>query len=190
MRPKTHALTDKQAVKLRRHLIIGGGVLLPTISIIVLLFFGIPVGQRMLPFTVHGAPPLRIDVIGHQWWWEIHYPDAGVTLINELHLPVKQAIDIHATSADVIHSFWVPRLNGKIDMIPGRTNLLRLYVSKPGQFRGQCAEFCGRFHARMILPVTAHAPDKFAAWLQSRTQAKNMPPTSDTPHNPAGSQYR
>jgi len=115
---------DKHRVaRLKNYLIIGGGILFPSIGIIVLLFFGIPVGHRMLPIPVQGKAPTRIDVIGHQWWWEIHYPDAGITLINELYLPAGQAIDIYATSADVIHSFWVPRLNGKIDMIPGHTNI-------------------------------------------------------------------
>lgn len=170
---KKAAAEDKQRLRRQKnYLIIGGGILFPTLGIVVLLLFGIPVGHRMLPLPVQEKPPMRINVIGHQWWWEIYYPDAGVTLINELHLPTGQAIDIYATSADVIHSFWVPRLNGKIDMIPGHTNILRLLVPKPGHFRGQCAEFCGRFHARMLLRVNAHKPEAFAIWLQHQQTSK------------------
>lgn len=160
------AAEDKHRIaRLKNYLIIGGGIIFPTLGIIVLLFFGIPVGHRILTLPVQGQPPMRIDVIGHQWWWEIHYPHTGITLINELHLPAGQAIDIYATSADVIHSFWVPRLNGKIDMIPGHTNILRLFVPKPGHFRGQCSEFCGKFHARMLLAVKVYNSEEFATWL-------------------------
>ncbi len=144
----------------------------------------------MLPLPLSGNPPLRIDVIGHQWWWEIHYPEAGITLINELHLPIGHPVDIHATSQDVIHSFWIPRINGKIDMIPGRINVLRLQVTKPGHFRGQCAEFCGLLHAQMILKVEAHKADDFSAWIEKKRQHSFMPkiPLSPgiRPENPDG----
>ena len=145
---KPKPLTDNEARRLSLRWIAGGGIALPVVSLTVLLGFGIPMGYRMLPLPLAGQTPLRIDVTGHQWWWEIRYPDAGIVLKNELHLPAGVPVDIHVTSADVIHSFWVPRLAGKLDMIPGRTNILRLQADAPGHFRGQCAEFCGTGHAR------------------------------------------
>nr|WP_278043920.1 cytochrome c oxidase subunit II [Legionella nagasakiensis] len=166
LRPRDKEANKRQVERLSCYLIIGGGILLPGITIFVLLLFGIPIGHRMLPLPSNDQQVMHIDVIGHQWFWEIRYPDAGVTLFNELHLPQAKPIDIHATSHDVIHSFWVPRLNGKIDMIPGHINILRIQAGKTGHFRGQCAEFCGESHARMLLDVEVHSPDDFEAWLQ------------------------
>ncbi|WP_207386010.1 cytochrome c oxidase subunit II [Legionella gresilensis] len=168
MRPK---LQENQSNRSHRALIISGGILLPSVSIILLLIFGIPVGHRAQPLPVHGEQPLKIEVIGHQWWWEIHYPNERIKLINELHLPVGRAIDIYATSQDVIHSFWIPRLSGKIDMIPGYTNIMRLQVTKAGFFRAQCAEFCGKFHAQMLLKVYAHNSQDFVSWASSKQTA-------------------
>lgn len=145
--------------------IIGGGVILPIASTTLLLIFGIPLGHKMLPLSPTEGEVLRIDVRGHQWWWEIHYPDRGITLRNELHIPVNTPVDIHLTTADVIHAFWVPRLGGKLDAIPGRTNILRLQADQPGVYRGQCAEFCGLHHAHMQFTVEAHAPEDFSGWL-------------------------
>jgi cytochrome c oxidase subunit II len=162
-RPKP--MTEAQASRLANRWIIGGGLLLPVISIAVLLGFGIPMGYQMLPLPLAGQTPLRIEVTGHQWWWEIRYPDSGIVLKNELHLPAGVPVDVLVTSADVIHSFWVPRLAGKIDMIPGRINIMRLHADTPGNFRGQCAEFCGTGHARMILKVEVQKPEAFKTWL-------------------------
>lgn len=145
-------------------MIIGGGVLLPLLSIAGLLAVGIPAGHRMLPLPTP-EDVLRIDVTGHQWWWEVHYPDTGVRLKNELHIPAGAPVDIHLTTADVIHAFWVPRLGGKLDAIPGRTNILRLQASQPGIYRGQCAEFCGLHHAHMQFSVTAYEVSDFQRWL-------------------------
>lgn len=152
--------------RMQRRWIIGGGVLLPLLSITALLAVGIPAGHRMLPLPPESGPALRINVTGHQWWWEMHYPDGGLTLRNELHIPVGVPVDIHLTTADVIHAFWVPRLGGKLDAIPGHTNVLRLQADMPGLYRGQCAEFCGLHHAHMQFTVTAHAPEAFERWLQ------------------------
>jgi cytochrome c oxidase subunit 2 len=145
--------------------IIGGGVLLPLVAITVLLAFGIPAGHRMLPVPTP-ENVLRIDVTGHQWWWEMRYPERNIRLRNELHIPVGTPVDIHLTTADVIHAFWVPRLGGKLDAIPGRTTILRLQAEQPGIYRGQCAEFCGLHHARMQFTVTAHEPAAFQQWLE------------------------
>lgn len=155
--------TESDDPRRNSRLIIGGGVLLPLVSIAGLLAVGIPAGHRMLPLPTPDNV-LRIDVTGHQWWWEVHYPDTGIRLRNELHIPAGTPVDIHLTTADVIHAFWVPRLAGKLDAIPGRTNILRLQAEHPGMYRGQCAEFCGLHHAHMQFSVTAHKPDAFRQW--------------------------
>ena len=166
IRPKKTALPEEKTAKLVKHCIYGGGILFPSIGLFLVLVFGIPLGYRMLPLPLLAEKPLTIHVTGHQWWWEIEYPDYQVRMVNELHLPANQPIDIYARSADVIHSFWIPRLNGKIDMIPGHTNLLRLMVSHPGHYQGQCAEFCGLWHAKMRLPVTAHSKNEFLSFIK------------------------
>ncbi len=148
--------------------IIGGGVILPTASIFILLLFGIPMGHRMLPLPPDNGPALRVDVIGHQWWWEVRYPNSTILLTNELHIPAGVPIDIHLSTADVIHGFWVPRLGGKLDAIPGRVNVLRLEADEPGVYAGQCAEFCGLHHATMKFTVTAHTPEDFERWRKSQ----------------------
>lgn len=151
---------------IHRRWIIGGGLVLPIASITVLLIFGIPAGHRMLPLPPATGEVIRIDVTGHQWWWEVRYPGTAIQLRDELHIPVGVPIDIHLTTADVIHSFWVPRLGGKLDTIPGRTNILRLEADSAGVYRGQCAEFCGLHHAHMQFTVEAHQPDAYASWLK------------------------
>lgn len=127
-------------------------------------------------------PPdsLHVTIIGHQWWWEIHYPDLGVVTANELHLPVSTADARRPTyltleSADVIHSFWVPQLAGKMDVVPNRTNRLWVEPQVTGTFLGQCAEYCGTQHARMLLRVIVHEPDDFERWAA----AQRAPAASD-----------
>jgi cytochrome c oxidase subunit 2 len=155
-----------QEKRIHRRWIIGGGIILPTVSVMTLLWFGIPAGNRMLPLPLEGEQPLRIEVIGHQWWWEVRYPESGVVTANELHMPAGRPVDVEVSSADVIHSFWVPRLGGKVDMFPGMTNVVRLQADEPGMHRGQCAEFCGTEHAHMVFHVTVHDDAGFAAWQE------------------------
>lgn len=143
-----------------------GGLGLPLVSIAVLLMFGIPAGHRMLPLPPAEGEAMVIEVKAHQWWWQVSYPDTDIELRNELHIPVDTPVDIHLTTADVIHAFWVPRLGGKLDTIPGRTNVLRLEADRPGEYHGQCAEFCGVGHAHMPFTVTAHPQDAFDQWLE------------------------
>lgn len=162
--PKLEEAREKRVV---RRWIVLGGLLLPSVSVAVLLAFGIPAGHRLLPLPLAGEAPLRVDVTARQWRWEISYPESGVVLINELRLPAGRAVDVHVQSLDVIHSFWVPRLGGKIDVVPGRTNVVRLRADAPGAFRGQCAEFCGTRHALMVLHVTAQNGDAFDEWLEA-----------------------
>jgi len=147
------------------HWIVGGGVLLPLVSIVVLLAFGIPAGHRMLPLPPEDGEVVVVQVTGHMWWWEVRYPETDIRLVDELHIPAGVPVDVVLESADVIHSFWVPQLGGKLDLIPGQTNVLRLEAERAGTYRGHCAEFCGVGHAEMRFVVHAHEPDDFAAWL-------------------------
>jgi cytochrome c oxidase subunit 2 len=113
---------------------------------------------------------LQIEVIGHQWWWEFHYPEYGFTTANEMHIPAGRPVLLTMTSADVIHSFWTPQLNGKRDVVPGRTSTLTLEADEPGLYLGQCAEFCGLAHADMRHRVFAETPADFEAWAQAQAQ--------------------
>ena len=141
------------------------GLLLPSASVALLLAFGIPAGHRLLPLPLDGGEPLRVEVTARQWQWQVRYPGYAAVLVDELRLPAGRPVDVHVGSADVIHSFWIPRLGGKIDAVPGRTNVVRLQADAPGEFRGQCAEFCGRDHALMVLRVEALDAAEFDAWL-------------------------
>ena len=116
-------------------------------------------------------PGLEITVIGHDWWWEIRYPNGAVTA-NEIHIPAGQRVNISLTSVDVIHSLWVPQLGPKIDLIPGRTTHAWLKADQPGEYRGQCAEYCGLQHANMNFVVIAEAPAAFERWA---VQHRNPP---------------
>src|SRR5690606_20974089 len=123
-------------------------------------------GYRMLPLPVAGQQVLQIEVTGHQWWWQVRYPEADIELRNELHIPAGQPVDLQLTSNDVIHAFWVPRLGGKLDMLPGRTNVLRLLAGHPGTAAGRCGGVCGACHAHMKITAYAHPPADCAAWLE------------------------
>lgn len=116
-----------------------------------------------------GGADLVVDVIGYRFWWEVRYPGAdpagAVVSANEIHVPAGRTVLFRVRSADVIHSFWVPNLHGKIDMMPGRTNHIWVEATEPGTYRGQCAEFCGLQHANMAFMVVVHEPEEFEAWL-------------------------
>jgi cytochrome c oxidase subunit 2 len=132
-------------------------------------------------FRTQASPPhgsLSVEVIGHQWWWEIRYPELGITTANELHLPVGRPVSLSLKSADVIHSFWVPRLGGKRDLVGGKVNHLVFTVDEPGEYPGQCAEFCGASHANMRLTVIAQSPADFEAWTK-RLTATPIPPSGE-----------
>lgn len=144
------------------------GIVLPALLLGALLVHGTAVGRRI---TQPAGDALRIEVTGHRWWWQVRYPrgaDAAVQTANELHLPAGVPVEVVVTAADVIHSFWIPSLAGKMDMVPGMTNVLRLQAAAPARLRLQCAEFCGAQHARMGMIVTVQTPQQFAQWLQAR----------------------
>ncbi|MBI3028477.1 MAG: cytochrome c oxidase subunit II [Candidatus Rokubacteria bacterium] len=118
-------------------------------------------------FKTNAPPPreaLAIEVTGHQWWWEVRYPELGIVTANEIHLPVGRAVSLSLKTADVLHSFWVPRLGGKRDLIGGKLNNLTFTADVPGEYPGQCAEFCGVSHANMRLLVVAQSTSDFEAW--------------------------
>jgi cytochrome c oxidase subunit 2 len=133
---------------------------------------------RMI-FAIQDAPrppaALEVTVVGHQYWWEFRYPELHITTANELHIPVSPAdaprpTYMKLTSADVMHSFWVPRLAGKVDVIPNRINELWTDPHTPGLYEGQCAQFCGIEHAKMLLRVYVDTPEQFAAWVKREQQ--------------------
>ncbi|RYH12589.1 MAG: cytochrome c oxidase subunit II [Alphaproteobacteria bacterium] len=148
--------------------ILVGGVAFPTVGLAVLLVFGL----SLLPsWTSAEAPDLRVNVRAEQYWWRLGYELPGGAVVetaNELHLPNDATVEFVLSSTDVIHSFWIPALGGKMDAIPGRTNVLRLTPTKPGTYLGVCAEFCGPSHALMAFPVVVHEAAEFPAWLEAQ----------------------
>lgn len=147
-----------------RHFVVGGGVVL---SILLLAPVIGLTAVTQLNLGVAGDDRLEIEITGHQFWWDIQYVTDGgpVRTANELHIPTDTPIDLRITSADVIHSFWVPEIHGKLDLIPGQVNTLEIQVDKPGVYEGACAEFCGIAHSLMRLLVVAHPPEEFETWL-------------------------
>jgi cytochrome c oxidase subunit II len=148
--------------------ILGGGVALPVVVLSALLTYSFVLGRDLS--RPLGPEALRIEVVGSQWWWEVRYlrPGRGEPVVsaNELRLPVGEPVELALSATDVIHSFWLPSIAGKRDMIPGQVNHLVLEVEEPGIYRGQCAEYCGGPHALMAFYAIAEAPDQFAAWLE------------------------
>jgi heme/copper-type cytochrome/quinol oxidase subunit 2 len=162
--------------------LVGGGVVFPSVVLLALLTYGLIVGERLIarphadPGT--GLGPLAVTAEASRWQWTFGYPslEAGTKSVGRLHIPVGRPIDVHIRSLDVIHSFWVPRLAGKVDAIPGRTNVLRLEAREPGVYAGLCAEYCGTGHARHGFEVVAHDPQDW-----SRAVTRGGPPASATP---------
>ena len=122
---------------------------------------------------------MTIDVVGRQWFWEVRYPGTKAVTANEIHIPTRTRVNVVGTTADVIHSFWVPELNRKMDFIPGHPNRLLLEADQPGAYRGQCAEYCGLQHAHMSMWVYADPPDRFRAWLANMAKPARAPTTAD-----------
>ena len=147
------------------------------VIIFVLLVVSVMTDRGLAMLATHDA--LTVELTGRQWWWEVEYydstPSQRVTTANEIHIPVGQPVLFKLTSRDVIHSFWIPNLHGKTDLIPGYVTRTWIQADAPGTFRGQCAEFCGVQHAHMALVVVAEPPDKFQAWLAQQRQAARAP---------------
>jgi cytochrome c oxidase subunit II len=167
---------EVKSARIQTALIVGGGVLLPVIVLLLLMISGL----RELPAILAPAPDrsLTLEISGSQWWWRVKYLRPGrepIELANEIRLPVGRRIDAALNSLDVIHSFWIPSIAGKIDMIPGRTNRLALEPTRVGTYRGACAEFCGTSHARMNLLAIVMERNAFNEWLAAQAQPAGEP---------------
>ena len=139
-----------------------GGLLMPVLILAVLAVVTVTTTRDLRP---DDPDAVRIEVIGKRWWWDVRYPDDDVASANEVHVPVDRPVDLVLTSTDVIHSFWVPELAGKVDMVPGQVNHLRFTPTKAGVYRGVCAEFCDLGHANMAFVVVAEPAADFDRWL-------------------------
>ena len=164
-----------------------GGFIVPAIVLSILFILGL---TAMSSFPMHEGmsqdmhPQIRLT--GHQWWWEATYLGENITqqfkTANELHIPVGQPVDIELDSQDVIHSFWVPQLHGKVDLVPGMKNYIRIQADQPGTYGGTCAEYCGAQHAKMRLLVVAQSPDEYAAWLEGQRKDSSLPAGPEATH--------
>ncbi len=172
---------ETTAINERRYSrIVTGGVLATIAILFVLLVSSFLIG-RALNADPDPANALIIEVNAHQWWWDVRYdnpvPSQMVTTANEIHIPVGRPVMFRLNSGDVIHSFWVPNLHGKTDMIPGRTLETWLQADRAGVYRGQCAEFCGHQHAHMAFVIVAEPVEQFQAWYQAQLQSAPPPAT-------------
>ncbi len=177
------ALTTVALVRAPRHdwfasstLIVAGGLIFTTVTLTALLIYSLAIARTAVR---QPASDPEIEVVGYRWWWEVNYRaangDVVFTTANEIRLPAGRPIRTRVSTADVIHSFWVPNIAGKVDMIPGRTNQLTLEASQAGVFRGQCAEYCGGPHGWMALYAVAEEPDAFARWFERQLQPAPEP---------------
>jgi cytochrome c oxidase subunit 2 len=177
-----------RAVLGRSGLIIGGGIAFPIVVLSALLIYSVMAAATLANQNEPAAA--RVEVTGEMWWWRVRYLDADgkqhVETANEIRIPAGRPVDLLLASNDVIHSFWVPNLAGKIDMIPGHVNKLRIQADAPGVFRGQCAEYCGAQHANMAFHVVAMAPSEYEAWLAAQRAPAREPQNAQLQ---AGKQY-
>lgn len=152
------------------------------ITLFVVLALSIVTGKTTAGLSSQN--PITIQVIGHQWWWELHYPnpqaDLTVTAANEIHVPVGKPILVLTASRDVIHSFWAPNINGKRDLLPGYQSAFSFQVDKAGIYHGQCAEFCGEQHAHMGFEIVAESMDQFQQWLEQQRKPAVEPVDTTT----------
>jgi cytochrome c oxidase subunit II len=151
-------------------LVVGLGIATPIVLLSALFVWSDVFVIRTTAAPSPRSTAMTVHVVGRQWFWEIRYDGAQGSTANELHIPVRTRVNVVGTSADVIHSLWVPELNRKIDLIPGRTNRLLLYADRPGTYLGQCAEFCGLQHAFMGFRVIVQPEQDFAAWRVRQIQ--------------------
>jgi cytochrome c oxidase subunit 2 len=159
---------------------VAGAVAATVLILIAFVFVDVSTARTLS--RVGGLKPLRIDVVGHQWWWEVKYPDPdphNVTeTANEIHVPVGRPVLIKMTSGDVIHSFWAPNIDGKKDLIPGHETITWFRADTAGVYRGQCAEFCGHQHAKMAFFIVAEPRTQFETWLESQRNVATTPSDS------------
>ena len=175
--------TDEKSER-RSKRIVGAAVAITVLLLFVMLIGSFETSRAMGGMNQEAAFP--IEVYGHQWWWEVRYPNSEaykiVEAANEIHVPVGVPIRFRGTSTDVIHSFWAPNVNGKRDLMPGYTAEFVWQVDKPGRWRGQCAEFCGEQHAHMSFEMVAEPKDVFELWLADQAKSAPAPVTPETIH--------
>ncbi|HKG98703.1 MAG TPA: cytochrome c oxidase subunit II [Pyrinomonadaceae bacterium] len=178
----TPVLEPPQDQERRKRNVVLSAVMITVIILWVFLIASYSAGRSMTA-ELANKNGLSIEVTGHQWWWEVRYQDVDAsnifTTANEIHIPVGVPVTFSLRATDVIHSFWVPNLSGKKDLIPGKINTIWLQADKPGVYRGQCAEYCGLQHAKMALWIVAEPQEQFNAWRQNETQT-SVPPASDS----------
>ncbi|HKU55493.1 MAG TPA: cytochrome c oxidase subunit II [Gaiellaceae bacterium] len=158
--------------------VVGGGVVFPLMVVIALFIVGDWAIINVTEAPSASSTTLTVDAVGHQWYWAFRYPGTKAVTADEMHIPVDTRVNLVATTADVIHSFWVPELNRKIDTIPGQQNRILLYANKVGVYRGQCAEFCGLQHAHMGMLVFVQPKAQFQAWLRKQAAPAAAPATA------------
>jgi cytochrome c oxidase subunit II len=167
------------AQEVRKGIFVTGGVILTAIILFIFLIADFVAGRRINALSEPGAPKVRVT--GHQWWWEVRYEDTDpskiVTTGNEIHIPVGQTIHFELLSSDVIHSFWVPNLHGKTDLIPGHVTNTFMRAEHVGTYWGQCAEFCGLQHANMRFLVVVESEEDYQKWLTAQRQPAHEPAT-------------
>lgn len=160
--------------------IVIGGIVVPSLVLIGVLVLTVTTQAAIA--TPAGAD-LTVRVTGRQWWWEVTYLDPSPSLMattaNEIHIPVGRPVRLQVVSGDVIHSFWIPELAGKTDLIPGQENVMWLEADRPGVYHGQCAEYCGLQHAKMAMEVIAEPPEAFARWLARQRAPAAAPAATD-----------
>ncbi|GAA0750199.1 cytochrome c oxidase subunit II [Sphingomonas sp. ABOLD] len=174
-RPASEPTIDPPDIGLNRGMLGWAGLIVVGLTVLITASFLV---ERNIA-AARARDALEVRVTGHQWWWRIEYRDprtgGWIETANELHLPLGRTTRVALGSADVIHSFWVPNIAQKLDVIPGRINLLDLTPTRPGWFRGQCAEFCGVQHAHMAFDVKVDAPEDFERWLAGQAKAAAIP---------------
>lgn len=162
--------------------LVGAAIAITVITLFVVLIVSVVTGKKVEGLTSN--QPVTIQVIGHQWWWEVRYPNAQadltVTTANEIHVPVHTPVVILTSSQDVIHSFWVPNIQGKRDLLPGYQSAFWIQVDNPGRYHGQCAEYCGMQHAHMGFELVADSPDQFLEWLAQQRKPAADPQDLET----------
>jgi cytochrome c oxidase subunit 2 len=175
-RPGLPVVEDERP-RLNLGLVVVFGICIPLVVNVTLFVIANFVVIKQTEAPAAATTPITIEVTGRQWFWQVRYPGGDVLTANEIHIPTRTRVNLVAVTGDVIHSFWVPQLNRKIDMIPGRRNRILLYADTPGRYRGQCAEFCGLQHAHMAMYVYAQQPADFQRWLREQSAPAPSPAT-------------
>lgn len=171
-------------IEQRRVRVVIAATVVTVLVLFAILGYSVTTGKYMN--SLASKNPVSIEVIGHQWWWEIRYPNTDPSMMvvtaNEIHVPIGVPVVLQTSSRDVIHSFWAPNIQGKRDLIPGYSNAIWFQVDRQGTYRGQCAEFCGHQHAHMAFYIVAESSEKFQAWLDGQRKPAQDPGTDVLKH--------